>query len=136
MLLSSVAIKQRMEKDVDEVGKISRFIKAKIEELDKEVRLLTTFILAICCPQSAHFIILMLDRIQPTGRSLDVEKEQVQTGQGQQQLCNLPLFFFSYPFLVYDLSCYDYQYCGLKHAQQNSVYFIFLVVKSLQFDKI
>ncbi|GJY38000.1 syntaxin/epimorphin, conserved site-containing protein [Tanacetum coccineum] len=30
------AIKQRMEKDVDEVGKIARFIKAKIEELDKE----------------------------------------------------------------------------------------------------
>ncbi|GLT74514.1 hypothetical protein SLA2020_463050 [Shorea laevis] len=29
-------IKQRMEKDVDEVGKISRFIKAKIEELDRE----------------------------------------------------------------------------------------------------
>lgn len=30
------AIKQRMEKDVDEVGKIARFIKSKIEELDKE----------------------------------------------------------------------------------------------------
>ncbi|CAI9301674.1 unnamed protein product [Lactuca saligna] len=30
------AIKQRMEKDVDEVGKIGRFIKSKIEELDKE----------------------------------------------------------------------------------------------------
>ncbi|KAL2481785.1 putative Syntaxin [Abeliophyllum distichum] len=30
------AIKQRMEKDVDEVGKISRSIKSKIEELDKE----------------------------------------------------------------------------------------------------
>ncbi|XP_057468016.1 syntaxin-132-like [Actinidia eriantha] len=29
------AIKQRMEKDVDEVGKIARFIKSKIEELDK-----------------------------------------------------------------------------------------------------
>lgn len=31
------AIKQRMEKDVDEVGKISRFIKSKIEDIDKEV---------------------------------------------------------------------------------------------------
>ncbi|KAH9728494.1 Syntaxin-132 [Citrus sinensis] len=31
------AIKKRMEKDVDEVGKISRFIKSKIEELDREV---------------------------------------------------------------------------------------------------
>ncbi|KAL8204867.1 hypothetical protein R6Q57_010490 [Mikania cordata] len=30
------AIKQHMEKDVDEVGKIARFIKSKIEELDKE----------------------------------------------------------------------------------------------------
>ncbi|PIN17135.1 SNARE protein Syntaxin 1 [Handroanthus impetiginosus] len=30
------AIKQRMEKDVDEVGKIARFIKSKIEELDRE----------------------------------------------------------------------------------------------------
>lgn len=28
-----------MEKDVDEVGKIARSIKAKVEELDKEVRL-------------------------------------------------------------------------------------------------
>ncbi|KAH9728496.1 Syntaxin-132 [Citrus sinensis] len=34
---SLVAIKKRMEKDVDEVGKISRFIKSKIEELDREV---------------------------------------------------------------------------------------------------
>ncbi|KAF3442237.1 hypothetical protein FNV43_RR16153 [Rhamnella rubrinervis] len=30
------AIKQRMEKDVDEVGKIALFVKSKIEELDKE----------------------------------------------------------------------------------------------------
>ncbi|KAL3535983.1 hypothetical protein ACH5RR_004444 [Cinchona calisaya] len=30
------AIKQRMEKDVDEVGKITRVIKSKIEELDRE----------------------------------------------------------------------------------------------------
>ncbi|KAK6126583.1 hypothetical protein DH2020_039672 [Rehmannia glutinosa] len=30
------AIKKRMEKDVDEVGKIARSIKSKIEELDKE----------------------------------------------------------------------------------------------------
>ncbi|KAL4555217.1 hypothetical protein LXL04_037828 [Taraxacum kok-saghyz] len=29
-------LKQRMEKDVDEVGKIARFIKSKIEELDRE----------------------------------------------------------------------------------------------------
>lgn len=31
------AIKQRMEKDVDEVGKIARFIKSKIEEIDRDV---------------------------------------------------------------------------------------------------
>ncbi|XP_062168232.1 syntaxin-132 [Alnus glutinosa] len=30
------AIKQRMEKDIDEVGKVSRYIKSKVEELDKE----------------------------------------------------------------------------------------------------
>ncbi|KAK3016572.1 hypothetical protein RJ639_006728 [Escallonia herrerae] len=30
------SIKQRMEKDVDEVGKIARFIKLKIEELDRD----------------------------------------------------------------------------------------------------
>ena len=34
----SAAIKQRMEKDVDEVKKIAHHIKTKIEELDKEVR--------------------------------------------------------------------------------------------------
>ncbi|KAL3625121.1 hypothetical protein CASFOL_030575 [Castilleja foliolosa] len=33
---SMKAIKKRMEKDVDEVGKIARSIKSKIEELDKE----------------------------------------------------------------------------------------------------
>lgn len=30
------AIKQRMEKDIDEVGKVSRYLKSKVEELDKE----------------------------------------------------------------------------------------------------
>lgn len=35
----SEEIKQQMEKDVDEVGKIARSIKSKIEVLDKEVRL-------------------------------------------------------------------------------------------------
>ncbi|CAN6587057.1 unnamed protein product [Malus baccata var. baccata] len=33
---SMKSIKQRMEKDVDEVGKVARWIKSKIEELDKE----------------------------------------------------------------------------------------------------
>uniref|UniRef100_A0A0A0LFM0 Syntaxin N-terminal domain-containing protein n=1 Tax=Cucumis sativus TaxID=3659 RepID=A0A0A0LFM0_CUCSA len=30
------AIKQRMEKDVDEVGKVARYVKTKVEELDRE----------------------------------------------------------------------------------------------------
>lgn len=34
-----------MEKDVDEVGMIARFIKAKLQELDKEVRSHERFIL-------------------------------------------------------------------------------------------
>ncbi|KAJ4844224.1 hypothetical protein Tsubulata_003098 [Turnera subulata] len=34
------AIKQRMEKDVDEVGKIARSVKSKIEELDRESSIL------------------------------------------------------------------------------------------------
>lgn len=34
----SAVIKQRMEKDVDEVGQITRSVKSKIEELDREVR--------------------------------------------------------------------------------------------------
>lgn len=33
---SMKVIKQRMEKEVDEVGKIARFVKSKIEELDRE----------------------------------------------------------------------------------------------------
>ncbi|GMY14263.1 syntaxin-132-like, partial [Fagus crenata] len=33
---SMKAIKQRMEKDIDEVGKVSRYLKSKIEGLDKE----------------------------------------------------------------------------------------------------
>ena len=39
-----------MEKDVDEVGKITRVIKSKIEELDREVRAVVTYSskLAVC----------------------------------------------------------------------------------------
>lgn len=37
LVLLFVAIKQRMEKEVDEVGKVARSVKSKIEELDKEV---------------------------------------------------------------------------------------------------
>ncbi|KAL4589440.1 hypothetical protein LXL04_002347 [Taraxacum kok-saghyz] len=37
------AIKKRMAKDVDEVGKIARFIKSKIEELDREVRIISSY---------------------------------------------------------------------------------------------
>lgn len=34
------AIRKRMEKDVDEVGKIARNVKAKIEAINKDVSLL------------------------------------------------------------------------------------------------
>lgn len=36
-----LAIKQRMEKDIDEVGKIAHLAKSKLEELDKDVCFLT-----------------------------------------------------------------------------------------------
>lgn len=32
-----IAIKQRMEKDIDEVGKIARQAKTKVDELEKDV---------------------------------------------------------------------------------------------------
>lgn len=32
-----------MEKDIDEVGKVSRYLKSKVEELDKEVRPFVAF---------------------------------------------------------------------------------------------
>lgn len=38
LVMLFVAIKQRMEKEVDEVGKVARSIKSKIEELDREVK--------------------------------------------------------------------------------------------------
>lgn len=34
-----VAIKQQMQKDIDEAGKIARLTKSKLEELDQDVRL-------------------------------------------------------------------------------------------------
>jgi len=37
LLMYWTAIKKTMEKDVDEVGSIARFIKGKLEELDREV---------------------------------------------------------------------------------------------------
>ena len=52
-MLSSLAIKQRMQKDVDEVGKISRLMKTKIEELDREVGILAVFIIVLCGPRIA-----------------------------------------------------------------------------------
>ncbi|KAL0817971.1 hypothetical protein Bca101_074415 [Brassica carinata] len=56
------SIKQRMERDVDEVGKISRFIKGKIEELDRE----------------------MVDRLIETGYSEQIfQKAIMEQGRGQ-----------------------------------------------------
>lgn len=36
-LLLDVAIKQQMQKDIDEAGKIARLTKSKLEELDQDV---------------------------------------------------------------------------------------------------
>jgi archaellum component FlaC len=64
-----------MEKDVDEVGKIARSIKSKLEELDKEVgQLLLLFPIDL---QHFNNICFMLSRIYLIGRSRDVVKEQV-----------------------------------------------------------
>jgi len=76
-----------MEKDVDEVKKTAHYLKTKIEELDKEVSLLNA---CKCFIQSidswcklTHSILYF--RIWQTG----VEKDQVLTGQEQQQPCQL-----------------------------------------------
>lgn len=43
------AIKQRMEKDIDEVGKIARQAKTKVDELEKDVcSCLTLIVISIC----------------------------------------------------------------------------------------
>ncbi|CAH8386188.1 unnamed protein product [Eruca vesicaria subsp. sativa] len=74
-------IKQRMERDVDEVGRISRFIRGKIEELDREVRLRVrgAFIIAslfmIC--SSLFFTLIGFYRILRTGVNRVVGKELV-----------------------------------------------------------
>jgi len=49
----SAAIKQKMEKDVDEVKKTAYYIKTRIEELDKEV---STEFLFICFIQSMDIL--------------------------------------------------------------------------------
>jgi len=45
------AIKQRMEKDIDEVGKIARLAKAKVEELDRDVCCFLKFLVLLSCIQ-------------------------------------------------------------------------------------
>ncbi|KAI3680527.1 hypothetical protein L6452_35299 [Arctium lappa] len=73
------AIKQRMENDVDEVGWVARFIKAKVEELDKEVRPMNSYI--NLNPQhlqvfNLHILdLLILELRTGSDKSLDVEKE-------------------------------------------------------------
>lgn len=50
------AIKQRMEKDVDEVGKIARLAKSKVEQLEKDVILfLVSSTLAVLHIKCSHF---------------------------------------------------------------------------------
>lgn len=55
MQFSFSAIRKRMEKDVDEVGKIARNVKAKIEAINKDVSLLK---IVIEISSSIFFIIL------------------------------------------------------------------------------
>ncbi|XP_010243749.1 PREDICTED: syntaxin-132-like [Nelumbo nucifera] len=43
------AIKRQMQKDVDEVGTIARFVKSKIEALDREVMRFIPFLVFIFC---------------------------------------------------------------------------------------
>lgn len=50
-----------MERDVDEVGKISRFIKGKIEELDREVRLRDEYIVVA----SVYFFFISIKDLRP-----------------------------------------------------------------------
>lgn len=87
---SSAAIKQRMEKDVDEVKKTAHYLKTKVEELDKEVRTLLRFIQYLdSCYYLRDFTpySIMYCRIWLIGRSLVVEKDQLLTGQEQQRQC-------------------------------------------------
>lgn len=49
----SIAIKQRMEKDIDEVGKFARQAKTKVDELEKDVCSCLTLIF-----NSAQFCII------------------------------------------------------------------------------
>lgn len=83
-----------MEKDVDEVKKTAHYLKTKIEELDQEVRsLLNVFqcfiqYLDYCYELPGLFpYFIMCVRIWQIGRSLVVEKDQLSTGQEQQQPC-------------------------------------------------
>lgn len=72
-----------MEKDIDEVLKIARSVKGKLESINKDVNHLSLV--------SARIVILFLtfvlmhfyfSRTWQTDRSLDVRKEQLLTEQG------------------------------------------------------
>lgn len=54
------AIKQRMEKDVDEVGKVARLVKSKIEELDREVKSLAAFVQVDCWIKITNLVFLLV----------------------------------------------------------------------------
>lgn len=61
----NAAIKQRMEKDVDEVSKVARFIKSKIEGLDKEVSNINFHLLSLVlvCFFWLQYIFLILQNL-------------------------------------------------------------------------
>lgn len=80
-----------MGKDVDEVKKTAHYIKTKVEELDKEVSSLLNvfqcFIQYLGVSSLALSCSILCHRIWQIGRSLAVEKDQLLTGQEQQQPC-------------------------------------------------
>lgn len=76
--MHSAALKQQMEKDVDEVGKIARSIKSKLEGLDREVRRYTSSFIEVYPSDSPEKDISssFLSRTWRIDKRLDVGKDQ------------------------------------------------------------
>lgn len=113
-----VEVKKRMEKDVNEVTKIARLAKSKVEQLNKDVSFLPslhsniweviTWIINKLWLLIDFAIYLMLcwlsfSRMLWTEENQDLARDQVWTDPGQQPLCKvhviiscLPLSSFSF----------------------------------------
>jgi len=59
-----IAIKQRMEKDIDEVGKIARQAKTKVDELEKDVCSCLTHVAVLQYQYKLNSPMLMIDIIK------------------------------------------------------------------------